>query len=81
MEVKMRCDDCKAVAWCKEAFGKYWPEKSHNGEGCTCPLPQDGRYSPLTITKPTRRPLPVRKAQGELKLINLVDKFRKAQKK
>ncbi len=80
MEVKMRCDVCKAVAWCKEAFGKYWNDKSGGGIGCNSPLPQDGRYNPA-ITAPTHRPPPVCRVQGELKLINLVDKFRKAQTK
>ena len=79
-QYKMLCKDCKATAWCKQAFGKYWVDKSHGEIGCNSPMPQDGRYSP-TITAPTHRPPPVRRVQGELKLINLVDKFRKAQTK
>lgn len=39
--MKRKCKDCKAVRWCIHAFGKYYLAKSHNGEGCSCPLPDD----------------------------------------
>lgn len=40
-EYKMKCKECKAERWCIHTFGKYYLAKSHNGEGCNCPLPQD----------------------------------------
>ena len=78
-ELTMLCRDCNAVEWCKQCFGKYWPDKSGNGEGCTCPLPQDGRYKP---SAPERRPLPIRAPrQGELKLSSLLEAFKQRKAK
>jgi len=31
----MKCDKCEAIRDCKHAFGKYWPDKSHDGDGCS----------------------------------------------
>lgn len=39
--MKRKCKDCKPVRWCIHTFGKYYLAKSHNGEGCSCPLPDD----------------------------------------
>ena len=33
-----RCADCKTVADCKIAFGKYWLERSQGGIGCNHPF-------------------------------------------
>ena len=33
-----RCAECAVRADCKEAFGKYWGDKSHGGVGCDYPL-------------------------------------------
>ena len=41
--MKQLCKDCKAADWCRHAFGKYYADKSHGGEGCEHPLPQDER--------------------------------------
>lgn len=34
----MTCDVCPAIADCKHAFGKFWPDKSSNGTGCKHPF-------------------------------------------
>ena len=40
----MKCAVCKSIAECKRAFGKYWTDKSGDGdpndpEACGCVLP------------------------------------------
>lgn len=47
----MKCAECKTIADCKQAFGKYWPEKSSNGTGCEHPFAYD---------RPKRKVLPPR---------------------
>lgn len=38
--MKRKCEACPAevMAVCRHAFGKYWGDKSTNGEGCDFPL-------------------------------------------
>lgn len=38
--MKRKCGECPAEVQtvCKHAFGKYWGDKSTNGEGCDFPL-------------------------------------------
>ena len=38
--MKRKCKACPAevMAVCRHAFGKYWNDKSTNGEGCDYPL-------------------------------------------
>jgi hypothetical protein len=38
--MKRKCEECLAdvQAVCRHAFGKYWNDKSTNGEGCDYPL-------------------------------------------
>lgn len=38
MQFVRRCETCAAIADCKAAFGKFWIDKSHGGEGCNHPL-------------------------------------------
>jgi len=33
-----RCADCKTAADCKQAFGKYWADRSRGGIGCAHPF-------------------------------------------
>ena len=33
--VRYRCTECNHVDKCKAGFGRFWPEKSRNGVGCT----------------------------------------------
>lgn len=37
----MKCAECPTIADCKNAFGKYWAEKSANGTGCKTPFAYD----------------------------------------
>ena len=37
MELKMRCADCGAIGLCRHIFGRYWPDRSNNGQGCNLP--------------------------------------------
>lgn len=41
--MNQKCSECKAEEWCRHTFGKYYCDKSHGGEGCNYPLPQDER--------------------------------------
>lgn len=34
----MKCSNCKTIAECKFAFGKYWADKSGGGVGCKHPF-------------------------------------------
>ena len=43
-----RCADCKTAADCKQAFGKYWQDKSGGGIGCVHPF----AYAKLEKPKP-----------------------------
>lgn len=38
--MRRKCEACPAevMAVCRHAFGKYWGDKSTNGEGCDFPL-------------------------------------------
>ena len=38
--MKRKCEACptEVMAVCRHAFGKYWNDKSTNGEGCDFPL-------------------------------------------
>ena len=38
--MKRKCEACptEVMAVCRHAFGKYWNDKSTNGEGCDYPL-------------------------------------------
>ena len=38
--MKRKCEACptEVMAVCRHAFGKYWGDKSTNGEGCDFPL-------------------------------------------
>ena len=36
--MKYRCASCDTMADCRRAFGKFWNDKSTNGEGCEHPL-------------------------------------------
>ena len=76
--MKRKCEVCPAevMAVCRYAFGKYWNDKSKNGEGCDHPLdgvaeawkkagwtPKDGETVGLVLpTRPTAQvaQLPVR---------------------
>ena len=42
MEVAMRCGECAALERCRQAFNRYWEEKSHGGKGCRTPIRQGG---------------------------------------
>ena len=53
MQFGQRCETCAAIADCKAAFGKYWIEKSHGGEGCSYPL---GATKAPQYPKMPRRP-------------------------
>ena len=39
-DMKRKCEACPAevMAVCRHAFGKFWGDKSTNGEGCDFPL-------------------------------------------
>ena len=65
--MKRRCGECPAEvqAVCRHVFGKFWGEKSSNGEGCDHPLDgvaeawreagwtlQDGKTNPITLPYP-----------------------------
>ena len=90
MAVKRRCADCPE--WtrmvCEYSFGKYWADKSRNGEGCNHPvddLAEAWRKAGWTpeqgVTKRLPLPLPKRPAQSEFKLTSLVERYRKGIKK
>lgn len=41
--LKYHCAECKTVADCKGAFGKFWSARSRGGQGCNTPF----AYTPL----------------------------------
>ena len=53
MELKMRCADCGAIGLCRHIFGRYWPDRSNNGQGCNCPLDPPKRTAPPV--RPSKR--------------------------
>lgn len=74
-----QCKDCpeRTVAVCRYVFGKYWVDKSLNGEGCNYPLdevaeawyargwmPDTGKIVPITLsTKKTSKTAPSKGAR------------------
>lgn len=36
--VTRSCGACSALTQCKQAFGRYWADKSHGGTGCEHPF-------------------------------------------
>jgi len=43
--VKQHCETCPTIQDCKEAFGRYWLEKSHGGVGCRFPFKYDRTWA------------------------------------
>jgi hypothetical protein len=55
MEFKAICNMCPAINDCKEAFGKFWGEKSNGGKGCRHPFGGWSRKPPPALPKMPRR--------------------------
>lgn len=73
--MKRKCEECPAdvQAVCRHAFGKYWNDKSMDGEGCDHPLddvaeawrkagwtPEKGVTKTITLPLPSRPKMPTR---------------------
>ena len=83
MAVKRRCAECppQTQAVCRHRFAVYWNDKSNGGEGCDFPLDdvaeawrKAGWLAAEGKPTPSKRPLPQRRRQ---KMLDLVEKFRK----
>lgn len=56
--MKCRCDTCPTIGDCKQAFGRYWSEKSSGGTGCEHPFSYERRRAPKREAEPKTHPMP-----------------------
>lgn len=43
-DITRRCVDCRSLAACRYAFGKYFTDKSRGGYGCRVPFDPPPEY-------------------------------------
>lgn len=62
--MRQRCETCPTIGDCKQAFGRYWMDKSSNGNGCNHPFAYNRGISEKPTTRP---PAPIPAPQPEIR--------------
>lgn len=52
--MKYSCDNCPTAADCRQAFGRYWNEKSRDGTGCDHRFPGYGIKPAAPVAAPAK---------------------------